>query len=344
MDANGNQWVMTTRSWVGSGHTNFGGDSVTVQRWSQFHDDECIAHIGSVQKAASDTVNQLSSFVSMDSDGFTINLSAAGHDTPSGHVMTVMYLALKPTSGNVSCGVGTQGDTSVSVGFAPDGMIFGSVQQTNDTLNAVDCHACVGMADGLLNKNAWEGTESSPGTNQACPPSYAYWSSDSVMRFTNTAQTLLARATATLDGSGASLTWTTDDAAARLFGWMAFQVDDGDQLPIVETLPATDIQCEEGTLNGLVTANTNDGVNYYFEWGPTISYGFTTSVGTAFGFSPTAVSALIGGIVESDEIHFRLVVVGPCGDIPGEDESFIEGGCSGPTGPAGPMLNDEFSL
>lgn len=215
MDASGNQWVLNERTTFFS----------SIKRFSRMRTDACILNISAGGFGVDTTAAQLAHFVSMDSNGFTIDLTAAGLST-NGVASTVYYLAVKidPGSGQIVVGHGAQSDTTVAAGFAPDAMMFFSNQAVDTTQNTTAL-ATVGAIDqNNVQRCAWSG-----GLSDNPPPaidSGYYYSSTGVITWADPlTQTLLAEASALLTGTGCSLDWTTDDAAGRIFGWVAFKID-----------------------------------------------------------------------------------------------------------------------
>ncbi len=325
-DGDGNQWAMTL------------GSSYDLSRLSWFRDDACILHIPSYFPAAphdETTVEQVAEFVSMDSDGFTFNLTSAGHDN-TGNAMHVSYLAIGDITGSVKVGVGLQGDTSLTAGFRPDAVLFASSQDIDASVSD-HAHGCVGATDGILQKSAWLGSESIP-LPTGLPTPWSYWSSDRVMRFTDSTEALLADATATLTATGATLDWPNDDTVARQFGWVALQIDDVlGGCPVATTGAGSGI-CTTAEIEGSVDSDA-DGT-WYFEWGATTSYG-NTSTGGSVSAGVTSVSDTISGLSPGFTYHYRLVFVTSLTTVAGADESFVEGDCP-PT--ANMTVNCEFGV
>jgi hypothetical protein len=92
--------------------------------------------------------------------------------------------------------------------------------------------------------------------------------------------------------------------------------------PTVATSPATGITSSEAMLNGTVNPN---GVksSYYFEYGPTPSYGSsTTPVELGEGQSSIPVSRKIAGLSGNTTYHFRIVATNSAGTQKGSDQIF----------------------
>ena len=206
------QWVGCTRSEFFSGAGN---------KQTRWHQDACIAHIGQVEFAGATTADQLANIVSMDADGYTINLTQSGLDT-AGVASNVVVLAVKVLSGSgIRVGNGVQGDTVLSpaLGWQPEALLFASSQNTMLATDQATAYFNLGAMDALNERSCWEGSD------DGVPDSYGYVSTVSSIRMATTSGGVRGEANATLTGTGASLNWTTDDGAGRYFGWVAFQVD-----------------------------------------------------------------------------------------------------------------------
>jgi Ca2+-binding RTX toxin-like protein len=92
--------------------------------------------------------------------------------------------------------------------------------------------------------------------------------------------------------------------------------------PTVATRPATQIGADRATLNGDVNPQGRN-TSWYFEYGPTTSYGSQTSA-TAMGNGTTtlAVSFEVTGLTSSTTYHYRVVAISPGGTVRGPDASF----------------------
>ena len=107
---------------------------------------------------------------------------------------------------------------------------------------------------------------------------------------------------------------------------------DGDQTftttldpPTVTTLAATNITSTSATVNG--SANPNGlATTYSFQYGPTTSYGSTSSVVSAgSGIVPVAVSNNLAGLTPGVLYHFRVVAGNGAGTNAGGDLTFTTG-------------------
>ena len=109
----------------------------------------------------------------------------------------------------------------------------------------------------------------------------------------------------------------TSEGLDKTFTTQGFVVD-------TTTKPATGLSQESVTLNGEFFG-TGEEVTYYFEWGPTSSYGnkvpgAPASAGEPNG--PTQVSAQLTEFEASNTYHYRLVATNALGTSYGQDETF----------------------
>jgi len=106
--------------------------------------------------------------------------------------------------------------------------------------------------------------------------------------------------------NGADMTFTTDTA-----------------LPTVTTSAASNIEPDSATLNGLVNAN-NASTTVTFEYGVNTSYGNTVTADQSpvTGYTDTAVSANITGLVPNTTYHYRAVGQNSAGTSYGSDMTF----------------------
>jgi sugar lactone lactonase YvrE/alpha-tubulin suppressor-like RCC1 family protein len=95
----------------------------------------------------------------------------------------------------------------------------------------------------------------------------------------------------------------------------------GSMPPVAATRSATSVSETEATLNGSFNPNGR-GTEYFFEYGPTTSYGDKTASGYASGTSTLLRGKAIGGLTGDQTYHFRMVVSSEAGTVYGGDESF----------------------
>ena len=95
--------------------------------------------------------------------------------------------------------------------------------------------------------------------------------------------------------------------------------------PRAVTEAATGIKPTEATLNGSVNPNTY-ATNYYFQYGPTTSYGSivpTGGAGVGSGTTPVPLSNTITGLAPGSPYHYRIVAENYNGEWGyGEDKTF----------------------
>ena len=92
--------------------------------------------------------------------------------------------------------------------------------------------------------------------------------------------------------------------------------------PRVTTEAATALSSTGATLNGTVNPNGN-ATTYYFEYGPTKTYGTKTAVVNAgSGNAKSPASAPVSGLTASTTYHFRLVATNSAGTTNGRDKAF----------------------
>jgi hypothetical protein len=123
----------------------------------------------------------------------------------------------------VASGTDTQktsaGTKSTFLGFRPKAMIFATASQTTKNSNvATDGGMSIGFADGTNNVAIYGGGEdgSNPfNTNR-------YHADGSCLIMADYTDTVNAEATCTFTGDGFTLDWTTADATARDFIYLAF--------------------------------------------------------------------------------------------------------------------------
>ncbi len=106
----------------------------------------------------------------------------------------------------------------------------------------------------------------------------------------------------------------------------------------LSTGPVEKLAPTSATLTGLLTPNGSD-VHYYFEWGPTTSYGsFSPALpGTDAGAGSESVAAKaeLGALMPNTTYHYRLLATDSFGTTVGEDAKF--------TTPGPPRITSEAS-
>src|SRR6202035_1797752 len=92
--------------------------------------------------------------------------------------------------------------------------------------------------------------------------------------------------------------------------------------PAATTEPATSVTYTEATLKGSVNPNSVE-TKYYFEYGPTTSYGTkTVETSAGAGKSNIASSQPITGLTQGTTYHFRIVATNSVATTRGGDRSF----------------------
>jgi hypothetical protein len=92
--------------------------------------------------------------------------------------------------------------------------------------------------------------------------------------------------------------------------------------PGATTVVPSKITSSTATLWGLITPN-NDSTTYYFEYGPTGSYGYTTSeISGLTGSNTELISAVINGLSPGTLYHYRVVAYNTGGISYGDDLIF----------------------
>ncbi len=92
--------------------------------------------------------------------------------------------------------------------------------------------------------------------------------------------------------------------------------------PTVSTGAATSIGETQATLRGTINPH-GTATTYFFNYGPTNSYGETTAIASAgAGSISHEVVATIAGLTPGTTYHFQLIAHNSLGDAPGFDETF----------------------
>jgi len=113
----------------------------------------------------------------------------------------------------------------------------------------------------------------------------------------------------------------------RFFTFTAGQFSTNDLLlragqPRAISAAASSITATSASLNGTVNPNALD-TAWYFQYGPTISYGFsTTTEGLPFSTSDSVVSASVSNLLPGTLYHFRLVAANSAGTTNAGDLTF----------------------
>lgn len=221
-----------TKGWLNGGNTQFGGSSMgfgamdaSGNQFSWSHINDYLSGTGSIRsyarndKAAS-FINYSGglvatmSFVSMDTDGFTVYFDAADVvNTISGYSTgingrPVSWLAISD-EGSFRVGTATQGQTSISgLGFNPQAFLFTHGNNTAwSTVNGTGISGIGTLADSSSFALSGRG--------------YGGVIKDKALLFSNGG--LVAEATGALVAGGCTLNWSSDDGAGRPFGYIAME-------------------------------------------------------------------------------------------------------------------------
>ncbi|MFN7956591.1 MAG: choice-of-anchor Q domain-containing protein [bacterium] len=102
--------------------------------------------------------------------------------------------------------------------------------------------------------------------------------------------------------------------------------------PTATTLPATNVTATSARLNGTITPNGTT-TQYFFEYGPTTSYGTATNPRNLAGAGPNySVNSSLSGLTCQSTYHFRVAALTATETIYGEDQSFTTtSACPPPT-------------
>lgn len=171
-------------------------------------------------QTGADGTAHLQSYVSMDSDGFTVNITTA-----LGTASLVEFIAIK--GGQWKVGTETQKTSTgtkptTGFGFAPSSLLFATVCDTQTAGNATNARLCVGASSGSSNNvSTWTGDAD----NSALMVTDTYMNASKCITMATeqvlAAVTVQAEANVdSLDSDGFTLNWTTADATARVFGYI----------------------------------------------------------------------------------------------------------------------------
>lgn len=157
------------------------------------------------------------SHVSMNSDGFTLNWSAASTDI-------IQYWAIYDPEGDFKVGMGQKGDASFTPGFKADNVLFATSGTTVLDTNQSHMMIGVGGCDNQLNQmSGWAGGAALNDSHQA-----HYWNTSAISMTSDlanplTAQVLEGTVTA-VNPTTVDLSWTgTPIGANPYFGWAAMK-------------------------------------------------------------------------------------------------------------------------
>lgn len=184
----------------------------TSNTLSRLQTTSCITGTSS----SSATLVSEASLTSFDADGFTLNWSTAG-----AAAFNYMYLALKGGSyfvGNDTQNTTTGTKATTGVGFRPAGLLAMGIQQA--TPNSFSgAQLAVGGTDGTRQGFTWAESQNGLGTSEA----NSAFGTTKALRFATGPSTTVAEAgISSMDSDGFTLNWSTADATARQFAFLAF--------------------------------------------------------------------------------------------------------------------------
>ena len=198
MDSQGNQWAMAT----------FVVDGVSTSDTSRYQrTNRCLVSVGGSQTEVKDAT-----FVSMDSNGFTINYSNA--NSSAGQVFSLALKGVQANAGtfNKTTSAATASQSVTGVPFRPRVVLFASAQDVSRTTAQSSARLGIGASN-----VSTEGGIAMQDTNGLSTTSVDGVDS-STKAFTkvnnNTQSTDAAVDVSSLDTAGFSLSWTTNDAVA----------------------------------------------------------------------------------------------------------------------------------
>jgi hypothetical protein len=105
--------------------------------------------------------------------------------------------------------------------------------------------------------------------------------------------------------------------------------------PTVATAGATGVSSNSAILGGQLNSNARI-TGYHFEYGTTISYGFSMIAQQAEpGVTPTLVSEIVSRLAPATKYHYRLVASNADGTAAGTDQTFTTASGAGAAGASG---------
>jgi len=157
--------------------------------------------------------------VSMDSNGFTMNYTTT--DANAGQVISLALKGVRAAAGSFakSTGAAPVSQAVTGVRFRPNLVLLASGQNTASTSGATNTRVGIGGNDGTT-----EGSAAFTDTNGLSPTSVQGVDKTTkvFVKVNNNTQTIDAEADMTsLDATGFTLNWTTNDAVATEIGYLA---------------------------------------------------------------------------------------------------------------------------
>jgi hypothetical protein len=219
---------------------------------------------------AADTLYHEATLKSMDADGFTVTFGING-----GSSYTVVFLALK--GGQYKAGVDTQATSATTkgttgVGFTPAALLLMSVNLAASTAVQAGCRSTLGIASGITAQaTLW------CGDSDNVPDSLVDSDLDRgnvIEMMTEGTPTLDAEAhLESFDSDGFTLHWTTADAVAREFAYLAV----GSVPPVAGT----------GAVSGAPAAEAGSGKLSFLATAAVVATAVLLAAGGSLGFSGT---------------------------------------------------------
>lgn len=162
----------------------------------------------------------LASFQSMDADGFTINATVASNNN------LFWYIAYADPGGDFAVGSGTQGDSSISPGFTPEGVMFAGAGNTAFGTN--QSGAVMGFGAAAQNPSGiaqFAGFGGGGAANRITN----YWNADAIAisKQVSGDSHLNGLADVTSFGPTTNLNWSINDGSGCKFGWVALNTSSG---------------------------------------------------------------------------------------------------------------------
>jgi peptidase C25-like protein len=165
-------------------------------------------------------VQKKASFVSMDSDGFTVNISNATSANNT-RVFSLALAGLNATVGsfNKSVAAATATQAITGVGFKPGAVLLASAQDVTQAAAVAQARFGLGASDGTTEGAAtFEATDAAAISDVTATDSTA----KAFVKIDNTTSTVNAQADlASMDTDGFTLSWTTNDAVATEILYLA---------------------------------------------------------------------------------------------------------------------------
>ena len=207
MDKNGGQWAVQAADWD--------DNNPSLASRGQQTD----AAIYMYADGASAAVTKEASFVSMDTDGFTVDFKTANSN--AGLICSLALAGVKATAGtfNKATGTAPASQSVGTAGFRPGAVFFSSYQLAAQTASVSEtgCSYGLGASDGTH-----QGSSAFASSNNASPTTVDAIdkTSKAFIKMNNPPVDAEADLTS-LDASGFTLNWTTNDGIASQIGYWA---------------------------------------------------------------------------------------------------------------------------